>query len=90
MTQWRLDVPELAANVTAGIPLGRVAQPDEIADAVSLLASDTLQYMTAHAFVLDGGTTSASAMTNAAVALTSSPPPPRSRERPAQCRARRA
>lgn len=70
MTQWRLDVPELAANVAAGIPLGRVAQPEEIAEVVSLLASDRLQYMTAHAFTLDGGTTSASGMTSAAKAVT--------------------
>lgn len=57
MTQWRLDVPELRAQVESKIPLGRVAKPDEIADAVALLASDRLVYMTGHAFVLDGGWT---------------------------------
>jgi NAD(P)-dependent dehydrogenase (short-subunit alcohol dehydrogenase family) len=57
MTQWRLDVPELRAKAEANIPMGRVAQPGEIADAVSLLAGDRLAYLTGHAFVLDGGWT---------------------------------
>jgi NAD(P)-dependent dehydrogenase (short-subunit alcohol dehydrogenase family) len=57
MTQWRLNVPELRAQVESKIPLGRVAQPEEIADAVALLASDRLVYLTGHALVLDGGWT---------------------------------
>ena len=57
MTQWRLDVPELRAQVESKIPLGRVAKPDEIADAIALLASDRLVYLTGHALVLDGGWT---------------------------------
>ncbi|MGH3823381.1 MAG: SDR family NAD(P)-dependent oxidoreductase [Pseudonocardiaceae bacterium] len=57
MTQWRLDVPELRAAAEAKIPLGRVAQPDEIADAISVLASPRLSYMTGAAFVIDGGWT---------------------------------
>lgn len=55
MTQWRLDQPELRAAVEARIPLGRVAQPQDIAEAVSLLASDRLSYVTGHALVVDGG-----------------------------------
>jgi NAD(P)-dependent dehydrogenase (short-subunit alcohol dehydrogenase family) len=57
MTQWRLDIPELRANAEANIPLGRVARPEEIADAVALLASDRLAYMTGHTLVVDGGWT---------------------------------
>jgi NAD(P)-dependent dehydrogenase (short-subunit alcohol dehydrogenase family) len=57
MTQWRLDVPELRAKVEANIPLGRVARPDEIADAIVVLASDRLAYMTGHALLIDGGWT---------------------------------
>jgi len=57
MTQWRLDVPELRAQVEANIPLGRVAQPEEIADAVAVLASDRLGYLTGHALAIDGGWT---------------------------------
>jgi NAD(P)-dependent dehydrogenase (short-subunit alcohol dehydrogenase family) len=57
MTQWRLDSPELRAAVEARIPAGRVAQPDEIADAVSVLASPRMEYLTGAAFVVDGGWT---------------------------------
>jgi NAD(P)-dependent dehydrogenase (short-subunit alcohol dehydrogenase family) len=55
MTSWRLDQPELRAEVEARIPVGRVATPDEIADAVALLASGRLAYMTGHSLVVDGG-----------------------------------
>jgi NAD(P)-dependent dehydrogenase (short-subunit alcohol dehydrogenase family) len=57
MTQWRLDVPELRAAVEANIPLGRVAQPEDIADAIAVLASDRLTYMTGHALLMEGGWT---------------------------------
>ena len=55
MTSWRLDQPELRAEVEERIPAGRVAAPDEIADAVALLASGRLAYMTGHPLVVDGG-----------------------------------
>ena len=55
MTSWRLDQPELRAQVEDRIPLGRVAMTDEIADAVALLASGRLAYMTGHPLVVDGG-----------------------------------
>lgn len=57
MTQWRLDIPELRDQVEAKVPMGRVAQPEEIADAVAVLASDRLTYLNGHAFVVDGGWT---------------------------------
>jgi NAD(P)-dependent dehydrogenase (short-subunit alcohol dehydrogenase family) len=57
MTQWRLDVPELRAQVEAKIPMGRVARPEEIAEAVAVLASDQLTYINGLAFVVDGGWT---------------------------------
>jgi NAD(P)-dependent dehydrogenase (short-subunit alcohol dehydrogenase family) len=57
MTSWRLDQPELLAAVEARIPAGRVATPDEIADAVALLASGRLGYMTGAPLIVDGGMT---------------------------------
>ena len=57
MTQWRLDQPELRRAVESRIPLGQVAQPDEIADAIAVLASGRLAYMTGHALIIDGGWT---------------------------------
>jgi NAD(P)-dependent dehydrogenase (short-subunit alcohol dehydrogenase family) len=57
MTQWRLDQPDLRAEAEARIPLGRVAQPEEIAEAVALLCSPRLTYLTGHALVVDGGWT---------------------------------
>ena len=55
MTSWRLDQPELRAEVEGRIPVGRVAAAEEIADAVALLASGRLSYMTGHPLVVDGG-----------------------------------
>jgi NAD(P)-dependent dehydrogenase (short-subunit alcohol dehydrogenase family) len=55
MTSWRLDQPELRAEVEARIPAGRVATADAIADAVALLASGRLAYMTGHPLIVDGG-----------------------------------
>ena len=57
MTQWRLDIPELRAAVESTIPIGRVAAPEEIADAISVLASHRLSYLTGAVFVIDGGWT---------------------------------
>lgn len=55
MTSWRLDQPELRARVEGQIPLGRVAQPEEIAEAVAVLASGRMGYLTGHPLVIDGG-----------------------------------
>jgi NAD(P)-dependent dehydrogenase (short-subunit alcohol dehydrogenase family) len=57
MTSWRLDQPELRARVEGTIPLGRVAVPTDIADAVALLASGRLSYMTGAPLIVDGGMT---------------------------------
>lgn len=58
MTQWRLDQPELRAAIESQIPMGRVARPDEIADAVALLASGRLAYANGAPLIIDGGWTS--------------------------------
>jgi NAD(P)-dependent dehydrogenase (short-subunit alcohol dehydrogenase family) len=51
--------PERAARRLVHIPMGRFAEPAEIAAAVAFLASDDSSFMTANTFVVDGGLTGA-------------------------------
>lgn len=50
-----LDDPEALHAVTDEIPLGRIGQPEEVAAAISWLASDDASYATGATFVIDGG-----------------------------------
>lgn len=50
---------EFAASVVASIPMGRLADPQEIAGPVLFLASDDASYMTGAELVVDGGCTAA-------------------------------
>ncbi|WP_189135580.1 3-oxoacyl-ACP reductase [Wenjunlia tyrosinilytica] len=47
--------PERAARRLVHVPLGRFAEPDELAAAVAFLASDDSSFITASTFLVDGG-----------------------------------
>jgi 3-oxoacyl-[acyl-carrier protein] reductase len=47
--------PEGAEQAAARVPLGRIAEPADIADVILFLASDAARYVTGHVLVADGG-----------------------------------
>ena len=55
MTHWRLEQPELRAQVVARIPQGDVGQVDDVASAVWFLAGPEARYLNGSALVVDGG-----------------------------------
>jgi 3-oxoacyl-[acyl-carrier protein] reductase len=46
---------EFKQNAVKQIPLGRVGQPDDIANAVCFLASEQASYITGHVLNVNGG-----------------------------------
>jgi 3-oxoacyl-[acyl-carrier protein] reductase len=50
------DRDEVLAKVAAGRPLGRLAEPGEIADVIVFLLSERAAYVTGAAWSVDGGT----------------------------------
>jgi NAD(P)-dependent dehydrogenase (short-subunit alcohol dehydrogenase family) len=57
MADWiRLDAVRLAA-FERSVPAGRIGTPEDVADAVSFLASDGASYMHGSTLVVDGGVT---------------------------------
>ncbi|MEO6350128.1 MAG: SDR family NAD(P)-dependent oxidoreductase [Candidatus Limnocylindrales bacterium] len=57
MMEERLREPGQEEWLNSQVPLGRVAQPREIADAVSYLLSDRASYVTGSVLTVDGGWT---------------------------------
>lgn len=55
MTAERLGDPEQAAWLNARVPMGRVAEPTEIAEVISFLLSDKASYITGEVLFTDGG-----------------------------------
>lgn len=47
--------PEFVAAISAKIPMGRVAEPEDIAATVAFLASDDARHITGQSLVVDGG-----------------------------------
>jgi NAD(P)-dependent dehydrogenase (short-subunit alcohol dehydrogenase family) len=57
MNRWWMDDPDARAQTAASIPLGRPAQPEEIASVIAFLASDEASYVTGAVWTVDGGLT---------------------------------
>ena len=48
---------EMIAQIKKEVPLGRMGQPQDVADAVLFLASDAASFITGHVLTVDGGIT---------------------------------
>ena len=55
MTARGLSNPALRARIIASEPVGRIGNPEEIAEAVVWLCSDAASFVTGHAMSVDGG-----------------------------------
>jgi 7-alpha-hydroxysteroid dehydrogenase len=49
------DNPDVRDQITAATPLGRIAAPAELAEAVQFLASDASGFVTGQVLTVDGG-----------------------------------
>ena len=55
LIQKTLDDPERKARLITRYPVGRLGQPEEIAEAIIWLSSNAASFMTGHAMAIDGG-----------------------------------
>lgn len=49
--------PALQTLIEKSVPMGRIAEPDEIADVAMFLSSPRSSYVTGSDWIVDGGTT---------------------------------
>ena len=50
----KLD-PKVTESISSRVPLGRLGKPQDVAKAVSFLASSDADYINGHVLVVDGG-----------------------------------
>jgi NAD(P)-dependent dehydrogenase (short-subunit alcohol dehydrogenase family) len=55
MTAPGMNDPERLARIIASEPVGRVSNPEEVAEAVVWLCSDAASFVTGHTMTVDGG-----------------------------------
>ena len=55
MTRFFWTQPELLKRFESQVPMGRIAEPEEMASVALFLASDAASYVTGHTIVADGG-----------------------------------
>jgi len=65
LNQGLMDSPECMKPIVAKIPLGRIAEPDEIIGTAIYLASDASRFMTGSCIIIDGGELAAGGYTDA-------------------------
>ena len=49
------EKPDYMHELTTRVPMGRIGQPEDLAGAIILLASDASSYITGQNIVVDGG-----------------------------------